>query len=114
MRPNVLFEPFASEFGPIALQVYEQIGGAAEKDGVSGQDCGVSEFFAIMVLPSPLAPTRTTSLLDEIQCQRRSMASRSTFLGQLQSKSAMGLKLPMLARRVRTSRLRRERSRTSS
>src|SRR6266542_4659743 len=61
-----------------------------------------------MVLPTPLAPrsTRLRCSSTKSRVKARSITSRSIFLGQFQSKSAMGLKRPM---RERSSRLSRER-----
>src|SRR5712691_3085742 len=61
-----------------------------------------------MVLPTPLAPrsTRLRCSSTKSRVKARSMTSRSIFLGQFQSKSAMGLKRPMRERSSRLSRLR--------
>src|SRR5712691_8418273 len=56
-----------------------------------------------MVLPTPLAPRST-----RLRCSstKSRVKARSIFLGQFQSKSAMGLKRPMRERSSRLSRLR--------
>src|SRR6266496_4390914 len=61
-----------------------------------------------MVLPTPLAPrsTRLRCSSTKSSVKARSITSRSIFLGQFQSKSAMGLKRPI---RERSRRLSRER-----
>src|SRR6266536_1536380 len=61
-----------------------------------------------MVLPTTLAPrsTRLRCSSTKSRVKARSMTSRSIFLGQTQSKSAMGLKRPMRERSSRLSRLR--------
>src|SRR6266496_1111387 len=58
-----------------------------------------------MVLPTPLAPrsTRLRCSSTKSRVKARSMTSRSIFLGQTQSKSAMGLKRPLLARARKSS-----------
>src|ERR1700680_3641538 len=72
-------------------------------------------FLISMVLPTPLGP-RTTRFLPsrrKSSATARSSKGRSIFLGQFQSKSAMGLKVPSRVRTVRRSRERRERSAVS-
>src|SRR6266540_2216813 len=66
-------------------------------------------FLAIMVLPRPLEPSRTRLRPSRMNSRvsARSRRSRSTFLGQFQSKSARGLKRPMRARCSRPCKLRR-------
>src|SRR6516162_1936236 len=73
-------------------------------------------FWAIMVLPRPLEPRRMKLRASGMKSRvrARSMVGRSIFLGQCQSKSAMGRKRPMRARRRRRSTERRERSRSSA
>ena len=73
-------------------------------------------FWAIMVLPSPLAPTRMMlrASLRKSSVKARSMTSRSMRVGQDQSKSAIGLNLLMPESRRRVSRLRRDRSASSA
>src|SRR5882724_5043714 len=62
--------------------------------------------------PTPFGPTRTMLLasLRKSSDIRASKAARSQRLGQVQSKSQMGLKRPIRASRKRRSRLRRARS----
>src|SRR3990172_11690725 len=66
-------------------------------------------FLEIMVLPRPLVPisARLRPSRTNSRVSARSMRSRSIFLGQFQSKSAMGLKRPMRPRCSRPWRLRR-------
>src|SRR6266705_5527936 len=73
-------------------------------------------FLAIMVLPRPLVPmsARLRPSRTNSRVRARSMRSRSIFLGQFQSKSAMGLRRPMRALRSRLSWLRRLLSISSS
>ena len=53
-------------------------------------------FLVIMVLPSPLAPSRIRFLPSRMKSSVRALSikGRSIFSGQFQSKSAMGLKRP--------------------
>src|SRR5215472_54724 len=69
-----------------------------------------------MVLPRPFGPTRTKLRASRMKPSVRacSMTSRSIFLGQPHSKSAMTLNFLMLDLRSRRSKLRRERSWASS
>src|SRR6516162_5658211 len=73
-------------------------------------------FWAIMVLPRPLEPRRMKLRASGMKSRvrARSMVARSIFLGQFQSKSAIGRKRPMRAKRRRRSTERRERSRSSA
>src|SRR4051794_33849514 len=72
-------------------------------------------FWAIIDLPTPFGP-RSTALLASLMKSSPispSMAARSQRLGQDQSKSQSGLKLPIRASLRRRSRLRRRRSYSS-
>src|SRR6478736_1958292 len=72
-------------------------------------------FFKIMVLPMPLGPTKTVLCPDltKFSLKSSSIASRSIFLGQVQSKSTIGFASPTWASRMRRSRPRFWRSRSS-
>lgn len=69
-------------------------------------------FFKIMILPMAVRPTRTV-LCPDLTKFSSPIASVSIFLGQVQSKSTIGLAAPAWASRMRRSRPRFWRSRSS-
>ena len=93
-------------------QISEQLAGAGEQGRVALQDRLVGDVAGDGGLPTPLGPTTTAlpASLRKSRAMRASMAARSQRVGHDRSKSARGLKRPILASFSRRSRLRRARS----